>query len=121
MPKQSVVMLYEDDTGWSFVILDPEQQMVYEDIVEGRLIQQLYEIFDVRLTITNSAFEAPKGITKFFTGNANTEVFCLHTSARALNFASQYLSQGMNKFMDLSAAPREPLRFENETWLTWLA
>ena len=121
MSKQSFVVLYEDSDGWSFVIIDPQHKVVYEDIVEERLIHNLYQMFDVKLTITNSEYRAPAGMTKSIGGNVSTGVSCLHTSVRAREFASLYWSQKMNRFMNLSDVPRKPLRLENETWSSWLA
>ena len=120
----AVVIIYEDDSGWSFVIVDGKHRSIFNDIVEERFIFRIYEKFSVTLTITNSDFKAPVGFTKVVDPVHISDEFLVHTPFRARQFANIYLTAVctvVDKPVRNIPSDVKPLRFEDETWILFLS
>jgi hypothetical protein len=119
--KRCLLFFYEDDAGCSFVALDADTRTVYEDVIEKKNLPRLVDALSVRETITNmESCEGLLGHVRSVSLDVPPDHSHVHTSSRALRFASMYVGQTIHSSLDLSRVRRQPFRFEEE-WVGWLA
>lgn len=123
MPRNydPILIVCDDPEGASFVLFDPRDRYVYEDIILCRDLHRLYDRFPIRLTVTNiRKFRPPSGNCVFHPASHSSHQ-TLHYSARARLLATSFFKKHMcvNAFM-IPRLKTKPLSFEDEEWRRWI-
>ena len=123
MPRHfdPILVLFDDREGTSFLLFDPRDRHVYEDIILHKDVHRLYDMFPIRSTISNIRDLCPP------TGNlilhpASYHLHqTLHYPMRARLFAIDYFREHKcAHFAIILNLNAMPLRFEDEEWTRWI-
>lgn len=122
--KQSILILYDDDDGASFVLFDVHARVVYNDLIETGRVEELYTRFSVRATVSNRCFQPPNGTFECVDDYRpdRSRERSVHDPGRAVTFGTHVFA---NKFfsgvLPLHRLRRKEFWLPEEEWVSWLS